>query len=534
MAALAAAASLYTADGTRFYIKGVAYQPQGTVIASASNAFGEPSSFIDPLADGAACQRDLPYLQQLHVNTIRAYSVNSSRNHDACMQAFSNAGIYTIIDLSLPVNGSLDRSSPAWTTNLQDLYIDTIDAFSAYDNVLAYNVGNEVVIAPNGTDAAAFVKAAARDIKAYLASKSSSALVGYAAIDGDASWRDPLAEYLSCDPSNSNSGSTAIDLYGLNNYEWCGNDTFAAAYATVEASYANYSVAAYFSEFGCITSPPRLWTEVGALLSDEMSSVWSGGIAFSYFPATSVQGQFGMVNISADGSTVTPNSDFAALEAEYGAATPPNSPDQSSAGTPSYPACPAQNANMLASTTLPPTPNDVACQCLEKDLSCQFTPQTNNFTDIVGGLLDAACGLLGQTGGNCNDIAGNGSTGSYGRVSFCDPPTKLSFVFTEYYQANNRNPVSCSFAGNATVNTAAPSDVSSANAAATACFASGSAVFTPTAPASGAGGGSPTGSTASSSKKSSGAVPLVGDARAVWGMGAMIVMTVASGIWTLA
>jgi hypothetical protein len=48
------------------------------------------------------------------------------------------------------------------------LYIETIDAFSKYDNVLAYNVGNEVVTSPNQTVAAPFVKAAARDIRAYL------------------------------------------------------------------------------------------------------------------------------------------------------------------------------------------------------------------------------------------------------------------------------------------------------------------------------------------------------------------------------
>jgi hypothetical protein len=51
----------------------------------------------------------------------------------------------------------------------------------------------------------------------YSASKSSTALVGYAAIDAPSDVRTPLANYLSCDPSNSNSGSTAIDIYGLNN-----------------------------------------------------------------------------------------------------------------------------------------------------------------------------------------------------------------------------------------------------------------------------------------------------------------------------
>ncbi|KAJ7856381.1 hypothetical protein B0H14DRAFT_3448489 [Mycena olivaceomarginata] len=56
-----------------------------------------------------------------------------------------------------------------------------IDAFSKYDNLLAFNVGNEVLTA-DATNAAPFIKAAARDIKAT--SIGSSALVGYADIDG--------------------------------------------------------------------------------------------------------------------------------------------------------------------------------------------------------------------------------------------------------------------------------------------------------------------------------------------------------------
>jgi hypothetical protein len=79
----------------------------------------------------------------------------------------SRSCIYSL-DLTLPLNGSIDRSAPAWTTNLLDSYIGTIDAFSGYDNVLAYNVGNEVVTSPNQTAAAPFIKAAARDTKAYL------------------------------------------------------------------------------------------------------------------------------------------------------------------------------------------------------------------------------------------------------------------------------------------------------------------------------------------------------------------------------
>jgi hypothetical protein len=120
------------------------------------------------------------------------------------------------IDLSLPSNGSVDRLSPTWSSNLLDQYLETIDAFSKYDNVLAFNVGNEAITS-NTTSVAPFIKAAARDIKAYLNSKKLPMLVGYAHIDGAQDFRSNVANYLSCDPSGQNSPSTAIDLFGLNN-----------------------------------------------------------------------------------------------------------------------------------------------------------------------------------------------------------------------------------------------------------------------------------------------------------------------------
>lgn len=134
---------LYDESGTRFLLKGIAYQEAGTLAAdSAANAanvssihstflstflpsllsflrftlllallfptrsdydsaflqggYPEPNSYVDPLAEGAACARDLPHLQALGVNVVRIYSVNSSLNHDACMTAFEGAGIYTM------------------------------------------------------------------------------------------------------------------------------------------------------------------------------------------------------------------------------------------------------------------------------------------------------------------------------------------------------------------------------------------------------------------------------------------------------
>lgn len=160
-----------------------------------------------------------------------------------------------------------------------------------YGNILGFNIGNEVVNLVSNTNAAPFVKAAARDIKAYLKSVGSSALVGYAAVDGQADFRNSLAEYLTC-----GGDSIAVDLYGLNNYEWCGNENINSSnWNIITEGFSNLPVATYMSEFGCITSPPRLWTEVTALFASPVSDVFSGGVAFSYFPTSD---GYGMVTIS--------------------------------------------------------------------------------------------------------------------------------------------------------------------------------------------------------------------------------------------
>ena len=206
--------------------------------------------------------------------------------------------------------------------------------------------------------------------------------------------------------------------------EWCGNSTFQESYAPLVTSFAQYNIVAYFSEFGCISSPPRQWTEVPAIFSSDMSE-WSGGIAFSYYPAQSAAGQFGIVTISTDGSTVTTTLEYSFLQQQYSSVTFLNSPLESDIGSPTYPSCPANNSLLLASPTLPPTPNSTACNCVENNLSCQYTPPTNNDSAIVGELLNYGCSLLGGKGGTCNDISGNGTTGEYGEIAECDPSTSF-------------------------------------------------------------------------------------------------------------
>lgn len=86
---------------------------------------------------------------------------------------------YISLDLSTP-NVSINRADPEWSVVELDQYLTTVNAFLKYSNVLAFNVANEVVgqlnVIPNATQAGPYIKAAARDVKAFLKSKNSSVL----------------------------------------------------------------------------------------------------------------------------------------------------------------------------------------------------------------------------------------------------------------------------------------------------------------------------------------------------------------------
>ena len=120
--------------------------------------------------------------------------------------------------------------------------------------------------------------------------------------------------------------------------------------------------------------------------------------------------------------------------------------------------------------------------------------------------------------------------------SLIDTSTKatlLSFVMSEYYEANKRNAQACSFSGNGTVNTKA-STASSATQVASSCLSSATGTFVPSAPSSGS--GSTTSGSGSKSGSSHGAATAIvsGDVRALLGVFLMFAISVAGGLLSLA
>jgi hypothetical protein len=475
----------YSNNGTQFYIKGVAYQ--SGIGNAGSGTESNNTAYNDPLADTAACQRDIPYLQQLGANTIRTYAIDPTRDHSTCMSLLDAAGIYVISDLGQP-NLSINREDPAWTTDLYDRYTAVVDSLAPYNNVIGFFAGNEVTNNLSYTEASAFVKAAVRDTKAYIKSKGYHSMgVGYAA-DDDASVRAQVAAYFNC-------GDVAdqIDFWGYNIYEWCGESNYVeSGYADRTAEFEGYSVPAFFAEYGCNTqgggAAGRMFTEVGALYGENMTGVFSGGIVYEYFEEAN---DYGLVSV--DGTSASTLADYNAFSTQIHAVSPTgvNSASYTPTNTLGQ-ACPTLGVNWSAvATPLPPPPSDAACSCMLDTLACVATSATLSNETAIGPLFGEVCGLSPAA---CAGVARNASTGTYGAYSMCNSTAQLNFVLNQYYLGQKSVASACNFGGMAQI-------VKPVGAASTcsSVFAAASSAASNTAAASGS---TATGAASTTSKKS--------------------------------
>lgn len=420
----------YENNGTEFFIRGVAYQPDYDG--------GSSTSYKDPLADPESCKRDIPYLTQLQTNVVRTYAVSPNESHDECMSALADAGIYVISDLSSP-GESIEQNDPTWNADLFTRYSKVVDAFAQYPNVIGFFAGNEVANKVNNTNAMAYVKAAVRDMKSYIKEQDyrSSIAIGYAT-DDDATVREQVANYLVCD-----SVSDSIDFFGYNIYEWCGDSSFkSSGYEERTKEFKDYPVPAFFSEYGCNAERPRKFTDVPVLFSDKMTDVWSGGIVYMYYETDN---KYGLV--STDGSSVSTLSDFENLSSQMNSASP--SGVNSASYTPSTSvgrSCPTVGSDWNAASILPPSPNADLCACMYKTLEC--VPKS----DITNKKIGETFGYLGKSEGVMDGVSSNATTGTYGAYSMCSAVERLAWAMDAYYQKNKGSAggKACGFDGAAT------------------------------------------------------------------------------------
>jgi 1,3-beta-glucanosyltransferase GAS1 len=168
-----------------------------------------------------------------------------------------------------------------------------VDAFQKYDNTLGFFIGNEIITLKNQSMVTPFIKAATRDIKAYINNKGYRSIpVGYSAAD-IAELRPMLQDYLTCGGNTSEN----IDFFSLNSYEWCGLTTYQdSGYANLQNMSVNFPVPIFFSETGCIKPPPRLFADQAAIFGPEMVDTWSGAIIYEWIQETN---EYGLISYAA-------------------------------------------------------------------------------------------------------------------------------------------------------------------------------------------------------------------------------------------
>ncbi|PYH41284.1 1,3-beta-glucanosyltransferase gel1 [Aspergillus saccharolyticus JOP 1030-1] len=277
----------------RFYIRGVDYQPGGS------------SKLADPIADADGCKRDIAKFTELGLNTIRVYSVDNSADHDECMNALADAGIYLVLDVNTP-KYSLNRADPEPSYN--DVYLQyifaTVDKFANYKNTLAFFSGNEVINDGPSSSAAPYVKAVTRDLRQYIRSRKYREIpVGYSAADIDTN-RLQMAQYMNCGTDDERS-----DFFAFNDYSWCDPSSFTTSgWDQKVKNFTGYGLPLFLSEYGCNTNT-RKFEEVGSLYSTDMTGVYSGGLVYEYSQEPS---NYGLVKIQ--DSKVSTLADYDALK----------------------------------------------------------------------------------------------------------------------------------------------------------------------------------------------------------------------------
>lgn len=280
----------------RFYMRGVDYQPGGS------------SNLADPISDAEGCKRDIEKFKDLGLNTIRVYSVDNSKDHDECMNALADAGIYLVLDVNTP-KYSLNRASPKISYNeayLQYIFA-TVDAFAKYKNTLAFFSGNEVINDGPSSKAAPYVKAVTRDLRQYIRSRNYREIpVGYSAADIDTN-RLQMAQFMNCGSDDERS-----DFFAFNDYSWCDPSSFkTSGWDKKVENFTGYGLPLFLSEYGCNTNK-RQFQEVGSLYSEDMTGVYSGGLVYEYSQEPS---KYGLVEIN-DGKVKT-LADYDALKSAF-------------------------------------------------------------------------------------------------------------------------------------------------------------------------------------------------------------------------
>ncbi|GAB0137426.1 hypothetical protein EsDP_00005691 [Epichloe bromicola] len=401
----------FYAGKDRFYLRGIDYQPGGS------------SANEDPLADTDVCLRDIEKFKDLGVNTIRVYAVDNKLNHDKCMQALQDANIYLVLDVNNP-KYSLNRAKPGPSYNakyLQSVF-STVEMFAKYPNTLAFFSGNEVINDEKDTDKSApYVKAVTRDMKNYIRSRGLRQIpVGYSAADVSRN-RMQTAMYMNCGSDDMRS-----DFFAFNDYSWCNTNFKQAGWDEKVKNFTDYGLAIFLSEYGCIKNRPRKFEELEALMSKEMTSVYSGGLMYEY---SYEDNEYGIVKLdSLKAKTVSEMTEYAAFKSAL-KANPMPAGNGGAASTTHGVSCPTPDANWQVDPSLVPEMPPQAQKYMKEGAGAGPGFELDGDGSQHAG--DSGTATASVTGGKASPTSSNGKKDSdSAAVATLGPVDKAPFILT--------------------------------------------------------------------------------------------------------
>eukprot|EP00529_Nitzschia_sp_RCC80_P011899 CAMPEP_0113472822 /NCGR_PEP_ID=MMETSP0014_2-20120614/17718_1 /TAXON_ID=2857 /ORGANISM="Nitzschia sp." /LENGTH=579 /DNA_ID=CAMNT_0000365553 /DNA_START=44 /DNA_END=1786 /DNA_ORIENTATION=+ /assembly_acc=CAM_ASM_000159 len=292
------------ATGEYFPVKGIAYYPRPNNGTDDMVRYNSNDFFTDEWED--LWMQDIPYFEELGINTLRIYAVDPSKNHDRFMCRLQQAGIYVIVGLLAECENCAILGDPApacYPPGLKERGEFIINVFARYSNTLAFSAGNEVTLfAPDRQIEvnAPCQKKFLRDMRSYVnnCSQVVNTILPRKIPIGLVNWdslREIQSNYFIC-RTDPNDPMENAEWYGMNIYQHCDptaqtvDELFGWSFMRDDFAALNHPVPVVVAEYGCVDDFPavdgfaaqRTWLQVDALYREDYVDVFAGGVAFEF------------------------------------------------------------------------------------------------------------------------------------------------------------------------------------------------------------------------------------------------------------
>ncbi|KAF2666172.1 hypothetical protein BT63DRAFT_458535 [Microthyrium microscopicum] len=441
----------YEQSGLQFFVRGIKYQYNPPL--DRKGAKSTPANILqaDPLIDIKDCERDIPFLKELGINTILVEYIrpDPETDHSPCMNAFQKAGIYVVVHLEAS-NESINQLQN-WDRELKARWLRVVDNMAPFVNVLGF-------LSPSSYITYAFLKAAIRDVKKYIITKSYRQVPIIS--DGWVRGKDTL-QPLNCGDKNS-----SIDVL-FTHLEKCSDDTVTQqSIALTRKTLGDYPSPVVYMAQNCGST-----NSVGSLhniFDSNATSFLSGAIMSSYF-GDFISKTPGIMDV--EGYNATRGPQYATLSKEIASVQP--SPTSIAQYTPTntipsvceshFPVAYTSNVtpsgavatmDFHIATSLPPTPNRRLCECMMASLECvasqQYRPQpfwidaprlSRNYPVPQENALKE--GICKENPSWCLGSGSDPSVGQWGSFGGCNATERGSWILNRAFKAKNSDAGLC-------------------------------------------------------------------------------------------